>query len=39
MRAASRANMSTSTGFTRNASIPAGRFDSEISTALIAMTQ
>jgi len=38
MRAASRANSSTSIGFGRNASTPGGRFASEISAALIAIT-
>ena len=38
MRAASRVNFSTSIGFGRNASMPVGRFDSDMSTALIKMT-
>src|SRR6185295_2437446 len=37
MRYASRANLARSIGLARNASTPAGRFDSEISVALIAM--
>ena len=38
MRAASRVTSSTSNGFERNASTPVGRFDPDMSTALIKMT-